>query len=93
MQIIFQVFNIRFFGEHIGKFFYKLVDDNIKTREEKSIVRPDVIHLLMQARKGNLKQESDSNVLDAGFSVVQEFHQGKLITHNGKRLCSSNKTW
>jgi hypothetical protein len=31
------------------------------TREEKGILRPDMIHLLMQAKKGTLQDENATN--------------------------------
>ncbi|KAK7788924.1 hypothetical protein R5R35_014076 [Gryllus longicercus] len=37
------------------KYFSSLIRETIKVREEHNIVRPDMIHLLMQAKKGNLK--------------------------------------
>ncbi|EEB16290.1 cytochrome P450, putative [Pediculus humanus corporis] len=43
--------NITFFGDEINNFFYNIVDENIKNREEHNIVRKDVIHILMEARK------------------------------------------
>ena len=43
-------------------FFRNLVADSIKQREEKNIVRPDLIHILMQARKGALTDENDQAV-------------------------------
>lgn len=47
-------------GEKVNAFFTNLVFDSMKQREEKNIVRTDVIHLLMEAKKGNLKpDESD----------------------------------
>ncbi|CAH1997158.1 unnamed protein product [Acanthoscelides obtectus] len=68
---LFELLKIPIFDDEIKQFFYSLVNDTIKTREEKGIVRPDMIHLLMEARKGETKQEED-NVIDTGFSTVQE---------------------
>lgn len=49
----------------------------METREREGIVRPDMIHLLMEAKKGKLKHEStpaaDSG---AGFATVEEFTSG-----------------
>nr|CAI5864504.1 unnamed protein product [Callosobruchus analis] len=70
---LYRLFKISFFEEDIKEFFYKLVDDTIRTREEKGIVRPDMVNLLMEARKGKgNKVEPEEKVLDTGFSVVQE---------------------
>ncbi|KAL0100771.1 hypothetical protein PUN28_019270 [Cardiocondyla obscurior] len=43
-------FGLTFFSPTTGKFFKQIVEETIKVREEKGIVRPDMIHLLMQAR-------------------------------------------
>nr|CAH7721220.1 unnamed protein product [Callosobruchus chinensis] len=48
---LYRLLKISFFEEDIKEFFYKLVDDTIRVREEKGIVRPDMINLLMEARK------------------------------------------
>ncbi|KAF2887202.1 hypothetical protein ILUMI_18971, partial [Ignelater luminosus] len=39
-------------------FFTNVIKNNIKSREENGIVRPDMIHLLLEARKGKLKDEA-----------------------------------
>ncbi|XP_043283211.1 cytochrome P450 9e2-like [Venturia canescens] len=41
---------LTFLSPKADKFFKTLVYDTVKTRDEKGIVRPDMIHLLMQAR-------------------------------------------
>nr|CAI5847741.1 unnamed protein product [Callosobruchus analis] len=68
---LFQLLKVPLFDEEVKNFFYHLVDETIKTREEKGIVRPDMIHLLMEARKGKVKQEEETNI-DTGFSTVEE---------------------
>ncbi|KAI7815406.1 cytochrome p450 [Rhyzopertha dominica] len=51
------------------QFFKSIVLNNIKKRTEENIIRPDMIHLLMEARKGNLKHEND---VDLGFATAEE---------------------
>nr|CAD7598281.1 unnamed protein product [Timema genevievae] len=41
----------------VSKFIYSLIEDTIRTREREGIVRQDMIHLLMQARKEELPVE------------------------------------
>ncbi|XP_012541574.2 cytochrome P450 9e2 [Monomorium pharaonis] len=41
---------ISFFPQATSKFFMKIVGETIKARDEQGIVRPDMIHLLLQAR-------------------------------------------
>lgn len=58
-------------------FFRTVIKETIKIREEKRIVRPDMVHLLMEARKGRLKYEDSMNKIDSGFAVVEESELGK----------------
>nr|AFR43487.1 cytochrome P450 [Locusta migratoria manilensis] len=52
-----QLLGISFFDRKAMEFFKSTVYDTIRTREKHGIVRPDVIHLLMQARRGELVSE------------------------------------
>nr|CAH7721218.1 unnamed protein product [Callosobruchus chinensis] len=80
---LYRLLKISFFEEDIKEFFYKLVDDTIRVREEKGIVRPDMINLLMEARKGKgNKVEAEEKVLDTGFSVVQESAPMKITNED-----------
>lgn len=50
-----------------------MVESNIKSREKHGIVRPDMMHLLIEAKKNGFKQEEFSEkVSDTGFATVQE---------------------
>nr|CAD7576212.1 unnamed protein product [Timema californicum] len=53
---------IPFLAPSVSKFIYELVDDTLRTRERKGIIRPDMIHLLMQARKGELEEATEDGV-------------------------------
>ncbi|KAK4878885.1 hypothetical protein RN001_011391 [Aquatica leii] len=52
-------FRLGFFPKKASKFFCNLVKENIENREKNGIVRPDMIHLLMEARKGRLNNEQE----------------------------------
>jgi cytochrome P450 family 9 len=67
---------IRLFEEDVGDFFKNIVIDQMKNREENKIIRPDMIQLLMEAKKGSLKHESTVDQ-DAGFATVEESSMGK----------------
>ncbi|CAH1645260.1 unnamed protein product [Spodoptera littoralis] len=58
--------------------FRSLVLDAMRNRELKNIIRPDMIHLLMEAKKGKLTHE-DVNPDDGavGFATVTESAVGK----------------
>ncbi|KAG5888983.1 hypothetical protein JTB14_026054 [Gonioctena quinquepunctata] len=67
---------LRIFDQNISDFFRDIVDETIKIREQKGIVRPDLIHLMMEARKYSYKNEEDS-----GYSSVKESDIGKQTRH------------
>ncbi|XP_017776440.1 PREDICTED: cytochrome P450 9e2-like [Nicrophorus vespilloides] len=73
------VLGISFFDKKVEIFFRRLIKDTIKIREENNIVRPDMIHLLMEARKGRLNYEETSAVQDTGFATVEESEIGKTV--------------
>ena len=73
MAPVMKFFNVRIFSEEIDKFFQQAVLETMKIREEKGIVRHDMIHLLMQAKKGTLTNEPKENEkLIEGFATVEE---------------------
>ncbi|KAF2899557.1 hypothetical protein ILUMI_06631 [Ignelater luminosus] len=55
------ILKVPVFAKPVGNFFKSIIKDTIQLREEKGIVRPDMIHLLMEARKGNLKNEEQKS--------------------------------
>ncbi|XP_059610759.1 probable cytochrome P450 9f2 [Phlebotomus argentipes] len=70
-----QFLKITMFDADGKAFIHDLVMNTIKTREEKNIVRHDMINLLMEAKRGNLAHtttEKDS----AGFATVEESEIG-----------------
>ncbi|XP_074040534.1 cytochrome P450 9e2-like isoform X2 [Leptinotarsa decemlineata] len=71
-----QYLRISFLSRSATQFFSELVDETIKTREEKNIIRPDMIHLLIQARKG-IQQKEENVGVDTGFATVVEADLGK----------------
>lgn len=73
-----KVFKLKLFSEDTCNFFRNLVMSNVRSREEQGIIRPDMIHLLMEARKGQLKHEEIKvKDEDAGFATVEESEVGK----------------
>lgn len=59
-----------------------LIKNTIKTREENNIIRPDMIHLLMEARKGKYKETSTTNLPEAGFATVEEHIEANVKPAN-----------
>ncbi|XP_039754300.1 uncharacterized protein LOC120629425 [Pararge aegeria] len=75
---------LTFFSEETKEFFINLVQSTMKDREARKIFRPDMIHLLMEAKKGQLTHEEDKSSKDnenrgrdAGFATVEESTEGK----------------
>lgn len=58
------------------KFFNKLIIDTMQIRERENIYRPDMINLLMQLRKGNLKHDDEKLAPEnEGYAVIAESEQ------------------
>ncbi|CAG9824138.1 unnamed protein product [Phaedon cochleariae] len=74
---IYRLLGLRLFEDDVETFFKSLVDDTIKIREEKGIVRHDMIHLLMEARKG-IQENEEKGMADTGFATVEEANLGKI---------------
>jgi cytochrome P450 family 9 len=56
-------------------YFYKVLGQNFADRDRHNIVRHDMIHLLMQAKKGNLQPQKEEQSKAEGFAVVEEVLQ------------------
>lgn len=62
----------------INQFFREATVETMKVREQKGIVRHDMINLLMQARKGQLAHNSHAEEKTSdGFATVEESQMGK----------------
>ncbi|XP_049951753.1 cytochrome P450 9e2-like isoform X1 [Schistocerca serialis cubense] len=70
-----QLLGIPFMDRTATEFFKSTVIETIETREKQGIVRPDVIHLLMQARRAELRSE------EAGKDGSTE-GKGKRLTND-----------
>lgn len=71
---------VKLFSEETTKFFQEAVSETMKIRDEQGIVRPDVINLLMQAKKGKLSHDPLDTERDVdGFATVEESQVGKGI--------------
>ncbi len=67
------IFKLKIFDEKLYKFFDDLLLGSIEYREKNNIVIPDMVNLLMQARKdGTIRMEDDTQFKDAGFATVEE---------------------
>ncbi|XP_055589823.1 probable cytochrome P450 9f2 [Uranotaenia lowii] len=97
--VLVRVFGFRLFPKLMAKldidivdaeqneYFTKIINEAVRTRDAHGIVRPDMIHLLMQARKGNLKHHQETGEPEVGFATVEESQVGKVAT--GKTMTDS----
>lgn len=76
---LFKFFNMKVLPQNVSDFFINLIKESLAYREKNNVIRPDVIQLLMDARKGKLKHEKqETQVLDDGYSVIEESAVGKV---------------
>lgn len=70
------------FPKRAKDFFVDIVQRTMKDREDQNIIRPDIIHLLMEAKKGKLSHDDTaSHERDTGFATVEESLVGKKTTN------------
>lgn len=74
---LFSILGIKLLAEEHYRFYRGLVKDAIAYREKNGVIRPDMIHLLMEARKGQLKLNEANEEKDEGFAVVEESKVGQ----------------
>ncbi|XP_055529186.1 probable cytochrome P450 9f2 [Wyeomyia smithii] len=73
-----QKLGIDFVDSNLTNYFKGVIIDNMKQREAHGIIRNDMIHMLMEVRKGALKHSKDEqDQKDAGFATVEESSVGK----------------
>ncbi|CAG9859947.1 unnamed protein product [Phyllotreta striolata] len=75
----YEVFNMSLFPLNITNFFQNLVKTNIEYREKNNVIRPDMIQLLMEAKRGRLKHSDENTDQDTGFATVEESSVGKSL--------------
>lgn len=81
---------LRIFDYTASTLFKNMILDTMKIRQKNNIFRPDMINILMEARKGNLKHdlENETDVIHDGFATVEESHVGKA---NVSRMWNDNE--
>ncbi|CAH0579543.1 unnamed protein product [Chrysodeixis includens] len=68
---------IQFDFSKADRFFSNIFSRTIKDREAQSTIRPDLIHLLVEANKGKLKHEDTKSDESVGFATVEESSIGR----------------
>lgn len=78
MPWLMRLLNISFISKKTQKFFEEAILETIKIREEKGIIRHDMINLLIHAKKGKLKHEGSEEIsIGEEFATVEESEIGK----------------
>ncbi|XP_013146830.1 PREDICTED: cytochrome P450 9e2-like [Papilio polytes] len=74
--MISKLLRISVFDQNVKDFFHGLIIRTMQERETKNIIRPDMINLLMEVKKGQLTNDGSVDD-DAGFATVEESSVGK----------------
>lgn len=75
---IMKLLKIRFLDSKSSEFFEQAIYETMRIRQEKGIVRHDMINLMIQAKKGQIIHEKndEENITD-GFATVEESKIGQ----------------
>ncbi|EAA43283.1 AGAP012295-PA [Anopheles gambiae str. PEST] len=68
------------------QFFTEMFRQSVQEREEHGIVRPDLIHLLIQARKGQLRYQPQESEETDGFATAKESNEQKILPEDMVKL-------
>ncbi|CAD7083923.1 unnamed protein product [Hermetia illucens] len=80
---VIKFFKVKLFDQNFSRYFYSLVLDTMQERAKKGIIRPDMIHLLMEARRGALQAyDIGKSDIEEGFAIVQESSVGQNIVNH-----------
>lgn len=74
-----KLFEISFMPSGVTKYFRKIIHDTVTIREDRNIVRPDMLNLLIQAKKGALKYDNEEDSKEFQ-SPIPSKNIGKFIT-------------
>ncbi|KAK4873816.1 hypothetical protein RN001_013176 [Aquatica leii] len=75
-----KVLNVRFISKKTSNFFHRIVKETVTARNKLSIIRPDVIHLLMEAQKDALSQKVDeTNKHSEKFEITDEVMTAQAV--------------
>lgn len=90
---IYKFFNIQLVGKEVNEFFKRVVLDVMNERERYNISRPDVIQLLLQARKGQLEHKMDDADVDKELSNFSAHTELDVSLNNEKMSYFEDMDW
>lgn len=88
---IMRFFKISVFPKKFATFFKDIIKNNIRDREERGLIRPDMVHILLQARKGKLIKEEKSE-LETEFAVAHDNTSEKISPKQMSQLTDEDIT-
>ncbi|KAI5652185.1 cytochrome p450 domain-containing protein [Phthorimaea operculella] len=68
-----RLFNLKLYDESLENFYRSIVLSTMEEREKLNIHRPDMINILLEAKKGKLQREEKTTDGNDGFANVKEF--------------------
>lgn len=72
MPALSKFFRVKIIDKKYDEFFREVVRSNVKQRQERNIVRNDMIQLMLMAQQGNLDLKEKEELSDAGFATISE---------------------
>ncbi|XP_060525750.1 cytochrome P450 9e2-like [Cylas formicarius] len=76
---LFRTLKIGLLDSSATRFLQKVLTETIRVREEEGIVRPDMINILLEAKKG--AKDEEPVLVDTGFATVEESSPGRSKSH------------
>ena len=78
-----KLLNIGLLNKKVNKFFQNAVCETMAVRDKEGIVRPDMINLLMLAKKGKLDYQSDDKIFEghstAPIKMIRKWTDDELV--------------
>ncbi|XP_070507228.1 cytochrome P450 9e2-like [Chironomus tepperi] len=90
---IYKFFNIQLVRKEVNEFFKRVVLDVMNEREKYNISRPDVIQLLLQARKGQLNHKINDTDVDKEWSNFSAHTELDVSLKNEKMSYFEDMDW
>ncbi|KAF5288521.1 hypothetical protein FQA39_LY15389 [Lamprigera yunnana] len=89
--LLMKLFKIKIFSEKVSNFFKGVIKETVTHRQQNNIVRPDMLHLLLEASKKlkNLGEDKKSNNMITEFSLVDITAQALIFFTAGFDTVSS----
>lgn len=67
-----RLLKLQFIPDSKSSFLKNLIEETMEYREKENVDRPDLIQLMLQLKKGNLKHVEDASKDDIGFATIKD---------------------